>query len=191
MESIIRVMMAESMATNPVKGNLCHGFSFKQLDDKLSKESGKTCMNPVAKIIPAANDLTMTKRLRSGLSAGTERVTSGRETPIILVTRMETIAMILRGKAFFLLLQLSFSSEPQSSTTDRTWTEKWERIMKKMEKTTTILEVIDLFELKSVRSNYNEFELKLLYCFTGNELKGEEIYRKTKRGIMGDDVIAD
>ncbi|KAL2494055.1 Uncharacterized protein Fot_37812 [Forsythia ovata] len=62
------------MATNPVKGNLCHGFSFKQLDDNISNESGKTCMNPVPKMIPAAKHLTITNRLRSGLRAGIERV---------------------------------------------------------------------------------------------------------------------
>lgn len=71
----------------------------------MSKESGSTCMNPVARMIPAAKDLTITKRFRSGCKAGMERVTRGKHTPIMLVTRMETIAMILRGRARFLSLQ--------------------------------------------------------------------------------------
>lgn len=70
----------------------------------MSKESGSTCMNPVARIIPAANALTTTNRLRSGLRAGIERVTSGRQTPMMLVMRMEKIAIILRGKARFFVV---------------------------------------------------------------------------------------
>lgn len=129
-ESIAIVTIADNIATNPVKGNLCHGFSFKQLDDNMSNESGSTCMNPVARMIPAANALTITKRLRSGFSAGIERVTNGRHTPIILVTKMENMAMIFKGNALDLLTHELFSSAPQSSTTDKTRGAKIEMRMK-------------------------------------------------------------
>lgn len=50
--------------------------------------------------------------------AGTERVTRGKHTPIMLVTRMETIAMSLRGNAPVLSLQEldSVSQSPDAET---------------------------------------------------------------------------
>lgn len=99
------VKIADNIATNPVNGNLCHGFSAKQLDLNMPKESGKTCMNPVARMIPEAKALMMMKRLRSGLRAGTERVTRGRETPMMLVMRIEAMPMSFNGRALVLLLQ--------------------------------------------------------------------------------------
>lgn len=68
------VKIADNIATNPVNGNLCHGLSAKQLDLNMSKESGKTCMNPVARMMPEAKALIMINKLRSGLRAGRERV---------------------------------------------------------------------------------------------------------------------
>lgn len=90
-------------------------------------------MNPVARIIPAANALTTTNRLRSGLRAGIERVTSGKQTPIMLVMRMEKIAIIFRGKARFLLLQVLFVSSSHSDEVERTWVEKIEMRRMNME----------------------------------------------------------
>jgi hypothetical protein len=110
--------MADNIAKNPVKGNLCHGFSGKQLEDNISKESGNTCMNPVARMIPAAKALTITKRLRSGCKAGIERVKRGALTPIMLVTKIETMAIIFRVKALALSLQELVSSTHPSFTAD-------------------------------------------------------------------------
>nr|GEV16856.1 hypothetical protein [Tanacetum cinerariifolium] len=94
----------DNIATNPVKGNLCQGLSGKQLDLSMSKESGKTCMNPVARMMPEAKALMMMKRLRSGLSAGTERAMRGKETPMMLVKRIEAMPMSFNVRAFDLLL---------------------------------------------------------------------------------------
>ena len=110
----------------------------------MSNESGKTCMNPVARIIPAAKDFTITNKFLSGLRAGTERVTRGKQTPIMLVTRMETMAMIFRGNAFDLLLHESSESASHSSeTTERTCVVEKERRMKKMEMSLESLVAID------------------------------------------------
>ena len=142
MESTIRVTMADNIATKPVKGNLCQGCFGKHCDDNMSKESGNTCMNPVARMIPAANDLTITKRLRSGLSAGIDRVTRGKHTPIMLVTRMDIMAMILSVKALDLLIQSPVSVEHSSGATDRTWGAKVVRRRKKIEMNLTGVEAI-------------------------------------------------
>ncbi|XP_025801630.1 fe(2+) transport protein 1-like [Panicum hallii] len=66
---------------------------------RLLKESGSTCMYPVAKMTPDAKALTMTKRLWSGQSAGTEREKSGRHTPITLATRIIGMAISFRRSA--------------------------------------------------------------------------------------------
>ncbi|MCD9644217.1 hypothetical protein HAX54_032365 [Datura stramonium] len=95
----------------------------------MSNESGSTCMKPVARIIPAANALTITKRLRSGLRAGIECVTSGRHTPIMLVIKMDIMAMIFKDNALDLLTHELSSSAPQSDCTPRA---KIEMRMKKM-----------------------------------------------------------
>lgn len=105
MESTMSVKMADNIARKPVNGNLCHGLLDKQVDLNMSKESGKTCINPVAKMMPEAKALTITKRLRSGLRAGMERVIRGRHTPMMLVTRIAAMPMIFKGKALDLLLQ--------------------------------------------------------------------------------------
>lgn len=51
---------------NVGKGNFRHGFSGKQGDVKQSKESGRTCIYPVARITPEANALTIAKGFLSG-----------------------------------------------------------------------------------------------------------------------------
>lgn len=132
-ESTIRVTIADNIATNPVKGKFCHGFSFKQGDHNMSKESGNTCMNPVASMIPEAKALTMTKRLRSGPKAGIAREKRGKHTPIMLVTRMEAMAMSLRGRAADLLLHLFLLSDWQSSDCETACDVKMEMRMKMME----------------------------------------------------------
>lgn len=142
-ESTIRVTIADNIARKPENGNLCHGLSFKQLDDNMSKESGKTCMKPVASMMPAAKDLTMRNRFLSGCSAGIERVTRGKHTPIMLVTRMETMAMILRGNALALSLQELMDSVPHSSDTEKAWGVKVEKRMMKMEMSFTSEVAID------------------------------------------------
>lgn len=117
----------------------------------MSKESGSTCMKPVAKIIPAANALTITKRLLSGLRAGIERENNGRHTPIMLVIKMETMAMIFKDNALDLLTHELSSSSPQYSTTDKTRGVKIEMRMKKMAmclilKLAIICSTIEVFE---------------------------------------------
>lgn len=77
-------------------------------------------MNPVARIIPEAKALTMANRLLSGFNAGIERVTNGSETPIILVIRIETMAIIFSGSAFCLLLQEFEDSASHSDGTTET-----------------------------------------------------------------------
>lgn len=104
------VKIVDNIATKPVNGNLCQGLSDKQVDLNMSKESGKTCINPVAKMMPEAKALTITKRLRSGLRAGMERVIRGRHTPMMLVTRIVAMPMIFKDKALDLLLQGLFVS---------------------------------------------------------------------------------
>ncbi|KAD3642239.1 hypothetical protein E3N88_31463 [Mikania micrantha] len=99
------VKIADSIATKPVNGNFCHGFLAKQLDLNMPKESGKTCINAVAKMMPDAKALTITNRLRSGLRTGMERVIRGRDTPMRLVMNMAAIPIIFKGKALDLLLQ--------------------------------------------------------------------------------------
>lgn len=98
----------------------------------MSNESGKTCMNPVARIIPAAKDFAITKMFRSGLRAGMERVTRGKHTPIMLVTRIETMAMILSGCALCLLLQESCACSSHPGDTVSTCGVEKERRMKRM-----------------------------------------------------------
>lgn len=132
-ESTIRVKIADNIATKPVKGNLCHGFSFKQGDHNMSKESGNTCMNPVARMIPEAKALTMMNRLRSGAKAGIEREKRGKHTPIMLVTKMEAMAMSLRGSAADLLLQLFWLSDWHPSDCATACDMKMEMRMKKLE----------------------------------------------------------
>ncbi|KAL2473921.1 fe(2+) transport protein 1-like [Forsythia ovata] len=113
--------------------------------------SGKTCINPVPRIIPEAKDLTMIKRLRSGLRAGIEHVTRGKHTSIMLMKRMEEMAMIFRCSALALLLQLLFDSASHTSSTDTTCVENMEIRKKTKEMSFKNLETIySLFFLKSV-----------------------------------------
>lgn len=67
-------------------------------------------------MIPAAKHFTIMKRSFSGLKAGIERVTKGKHTPIMLVTKIAKMDMILRVWAFSLLLHLSDDSDSQSAT---------------------------------------------------------------------------
>lgn len=83
-------------------------------------------------MIPAAKHLTITNRFRSGCRAGIERVTSGKHTPIMLVTRIEKMAMIFRGRALDLLMQPP-DSVPQSSDSERVWSGKRAMKMKRVE----------------------------------------------------------
>ena len=124
------VKIADNIATKPVKGNLCHGLSAKQLDLNMSKESGKTCINPVAKMMPEAKALTITKRLRSGLRAGTERVIRGKHTPMMLVMRIVAMPMIFKLRALDLLLQGLFVS---SSHCDKAFVHRNNIMIKKIE----------------------------------------------------------
>lgn len=94
-------------------------------------------MNPVARIIPAAKALTTTKRFLSGCRAGIQRVNSGKQTPIMLVIKIVTMAMILRGNAADLSLQELVSSPHSSSDFERAWGMKMEMMMKKMEMSLT------------------------------------------------------
>lgn len=164
-ESTIRVAMADNMATNPENGNLCQGLSFKQLEVSMSNESGNTCMNPVARIIPAAKALTTTKRFLSGCRAGIERVKSGKQTPIMLVIKIVTIAMILRGNAADLSLQELVSSPHSSSDCERAWGVKMEMMMKKMEMSLTREVSIDHSE-QFMGALSNLIFLFLLYLWT-------------------------
>ena len=131
-ESTIRVKIADSIATKPVKGNLCHVFFVKHGDHSMSKESGNTCMNPVARMIPEANALTMMNRLRSGLKAGIEREKRGKHTPIMLVTNIEAMAISLSGSAADLLLQLLLLSDSHSSDCEAACEVKMVMRMKKI-----------------------------------------------------------
>ena len=104
----------------------------------MSKESGKTCMNPVDRMIPEAKDLMITNKLFSGLSAGIERVNRGEHTPIMLAISMEKMAMILRGKAFFLSVQPPSSVLQYSSgATESACSVKMDMIIKRRERSLT------------------------------------------------------
>lgn len=59
-------------------------------------------MKLVPNIIPDAKHLMTMKIFPSGLRNGTYRLKRGAVTPIMLVTRIATIAMILRGNALVL-----------------------------------------------------------------------------------------
>lgn len=113
-ESTMSVNMAEIIATKPVKGNLCQGLSPRQGEESISKESGKTCIKPVERMIPEANDLTMRKWDFSGWKAGTDRAKKGRQTPIRLVMRMLKIAISLRSNALFLSIHVLLDTGLQS-----------------------------------------------------------------------------
>jgi hypothetical protein len=89
----MRVSKADSMATKVVKGNFFQGFIGKQSDIKSLKESGNTCMYPVARITPDANAFITTNKSLSGLSAGIVRENNGKHTPIILATKIEKMAI--------------------------------------------------------------------------------------------------
>ncbi|KAH6785244.1 hypothetical protein C2S51_037699 [Perilla frutescens var. frutescens] len=94
------------MAINPVNGKSFHGCS--SIFVKLSKASGKTCMNPVDRITPAANAFTMKKRLLSGLNAGNLLAATGRHTPAAPATRIDASAAALYLSAR-VLFRSSFS----------------------------------------------------------------------------------
>lgn len=115
MESMARVTRPDNIATNAAKGNLCHGLSLRHSDDSISKESGKTCMNPVPSMIPEEKHFIIVKMLPSERRKGIERLNRGVVTPIKLVAKMATMAMILRGNAFALLMHGSFEALPQPS----------------------------------------------------------------------------
>lgn len=125
--------MADIIATKPEKGNLCHGFSLRQFDQSISKESGKTCMKPVARMIPAAKALRMTNMFLSGCNIGIDRVTSGEPTPMTLAMRIEKMAMILRRKALSLFVH-ELAVVSHSSDCETAWIEKKQMRNKKIEK---------------------------------------------------------
>lgn len=102
-------------------------------------------MKPVARIIPDAKHLTITNKLLSGVRAGIERVNKGEHTPIILEINMEKMAMILRGKAFSLLVQPSVSVLHSSGTTESACGVKMQMMIKKIEKSLTSKEAINTF----------------------------------------------
>lgn len=82
----------------------------------MSKESGKTCMKPVERMIPEAKDFTMRKGDFSGWKAGTDRAKNGRQTPIRLVMRIEKIAMSLRSNALSLSIHVLLDLDLQTLT---------------------------------------------------------------------------
>ncbi|KAL6975922.1 hypothetical protein U1Q18_024717 [Sarracenia purpurea var. burkii] len=129
----------------------------------MSKESGSTCMNPVARMIPAANDLTITKRFRSGLSAGIERVTRGEPTPTMLVTIMQAMATIFSGRALDLSMQSPNSDEHSSGATERAREVKKEMRTKKMEMslTTSVEEAMDSSFLSAAFKLLKKNQLKM------------------------------
>lgn len=55
-------------------------------------------------MMPAAKALRMMNMFLSGCNIGIDRVTSGEPTPITLAMRIEKMAMILRRKAWSLLV---------------------------------------------------------------------------------------
>lgn len=107
--------MAAIMATNPVKGNFPHGFSFRHGDVNLSKASGSTWMNPVANITPAAKALMMKKIGFSGCNDGIVFPRIGMQTPTAPATRMEAIAPSLYFRASLLLPPSSSASHVHSA----------------------------------------------------------------------------
>lgn len=115
MESMARVIRPDNIARNPEKGNLCHGFSSRHIDDNISKESGRTCIKPVPRMIPEAKHLMIVKMFPSGWRNETLRLKRGAPTPIMLATRIVMIAMIFRGKALALLTHGFADSLPHSS----------------------------------------------------------------------------
>jgi len=115
MESMARVIRPDNIARNPEKGNLCHGFSSRHIDDNISKESGKTCIKPVPRMIPEAKHLMIVKMFPSGWRNETLRLKRGAPTPIMLAMRITKIAMTLRGKALALLTHGFADSLPHSS----------------------------------------------------------------------------
>lgn len=98
----------------------------------MSKESGRTCMNAVPRIMPAAKALTMMKRSRSGWRAGKARENSGEQTPIMLVTNIDTIAIIFSDRAFDLSMHEPVSDPHSSGATETAGWMRTERVMKKM-----------------------------------------------------------
>ncbi|KAF2312768.1 hypothetical protein GH714_039983 [Hevea brasiliensis] len=90
------------MAANVVNGNFFQGFFGKHSEVKQLKESGNTCMYPVARITPEANALTIENKFLSGLRAGTAVENNGKHTPTMVVIRIEAIAMSLSFKDFAL-----------------------------------------------------------------------------------------
>ena len=91
----------------------------------------------------------------------------GEHTPTTLATSMEKMAMILRGKAFSLLMQPLVSVWHSSGTTESAWGVKMEMIIKKMKKSLTSEEAIDSFFLGHFTCKIN--------CFCGFESWGWRI----------------
>uniref|UniRef100_A0A803P6Y7 Uncharacterized protein n=1 Tax=Cannabis sativa TaxID=3483 RepID=A0A803P6Y7_CANSA len=98
-DSIINVPIAESIATNPAKGNFLHGFSLRQGLVKLSYASGSTWMNPVDKITPAAKALMRKYMSLFGFREGKFFTKNGRHTPSAPLDRTEPMAMSLYERA--------------------------------------------------------------------------------------------
>lgn len=86
--------MTEIIGIKPENGNFPHGFSFKRGDVKLSVSSGRTCINPVAKITPAANALMTKKAFVSAPKARYIFPSNRRQTPVPPAKRINTIASI-------------------------------------------------------------------------------------------------
>lgn len=87
------------MATNPVKGNLCQGLSFKQGEVKLLSASGSMWTKPVERITPAAKAFTMKNMSFSGLRAEILLPSKGRLTPRPPEIRTEAIEPSLYFRA--------------------------------------------------------------------------------------------
>ena len=160
MESMARVIRPDSIARNPVKGNLCHGFSSRHCDDNMSKESGNTCIKPVPRMIPEAKHLTTVKMSPSGRRNGTERLKRGAPTPIMLATRIVAIAMILRGKALDLLTHGFADSLAHSSGT----VEVAGEIVNETKMITTKVVLIKSIEVEDIFFFFQSFVFRFVMC---------------------------
>ncbi|PPS04812.1 hypothetical protein GOBAR_AA15850 [Gossypium barbadense] len=117
-EDITEASIADTIATNPANGNFPQGFSLRQGDVKFSVASGRTWINPVDNMTPAAKALMTKKMSFLGRKASIVFPSSGKQTPMALATRIETIAAILYFKASALFRSSSSGSHVQYPRTN-------------------------------------------------------------------------
>ncbi|OMP03765.1 hypothetical protein COLO4_10211 [Corchorus olitorius] len=73
-------------------GKFCQGLQWREVDVKFSVASGRTWINPVANIIPAAKALIMKKKFLSGRKALIVFPSRGTQTPMAPATKMDAMA---------------------------------------------------------------------------------------------------